>query len=150
MKGFKRNARVKIHMPAQLDIRIVILTIFCLILTYYNIYSKQTGQEDTLPPGDSYFLSWKNDSLSITTNIDRTTASEIPARIAPFYFQKFNINQADSLLLQIIPGIGPQLASRIITEGQKKGGFTNPDQLLNVAGIGHKRRELLMEWIRFE
>ena len=150
MKGFKHNSRKTLHMLSQLDARIVILILFCLVLTGYNIYSKQKGQGDTLPSGNSYFLRWNGDSLSITTNIDHATVSEIPARIAPFYFQKFDINQADVSLLQIIPGIGPQLARRIIAERQTIGGFTSPDQLISVAGIGQKRRELLMEWIKFE
>ena len=150
MKGFKHNAREAIHISSQLDARIVILVLFCLVLTGYNSYSEYQGQGDALPSGDSYFLRWTGDSLSIAANLDHTTTSAIPARIAPFYFQKFDINQADDLLLQIIPGIGPQLAMRIISERQMNGGFTNPDQLLNVAGIGQKRRDLLMEWIKIE
>ena len=150
MKGFKRNSRKTIHMSSQLDARIVILMLFCLVLTGYNMYPEQEGRGDTPPSENSYFLIWTGDSLSITTNIDRTTAPKIPARIAPLFFQKFDINQADVDLLQIIPGIGPQLAKRIITERHTNGGFTNSDQLLNIAGIGQKRRELLMEWIKFE
>ena len=57
-----------------------------------------------------------------------------PPHLAPFFFEKININQANPALLQIIPGIGPELASRIINKRDERGGFSSPEQLLEVRG----------------
>jgi competence protein ComEA len=48
---------------------------------------------------------------------------------------KININEADTLELKKIPGIGPVLSRRIIKYRQLLGGFNNIDQLKEVYGI---------------
>lgn len=47
----------------------------------------------------------------------------------------FDINQADSLLLQEVKGIGPVLSSRIVKFREKLGGFVSMDQLYEVWGL---------------
>ena len=49
--------------------------------------------------------------------------------------QKIDLNQADSIELLSLPGIGEKLASRIIRFREKLGGFANTDQLADVYGI---------------
>jgi len=49
-----------------------------------------------------------------------------------------NINTADALALESLPGIGPALASRIIAWREQNGGFRAVDELLAVSGIGEK------------
>lgn len=49
---------------------------------------------------------------------------------------KININTADAELLQTLPGIGEELASRIIVYRQSHGSFAVPGDLANVDGIG--------------
>jgi len=58
-----------------------------------------------------------------------------------------NINRADVASLQALPGIGPNLAKRIVSHRQASGLFTEPDQLMEVEGIGAKRFETLKSWI---
>lgn len=52
--------------------------------------------------------------------------------------EKLNINTATSQELQKLPGIGPQLAERIIAHRQAHGPFPSADRITEVRGIGEK------------
>lgn len=54
-----------------------------------------------------------------------------------------NINTADQALLELLPGIGPVYAQRIIKYRQQNGGFNNVDQLRQINGIGPKTMQKL-------
>lgn len=47
-----------------------------------------------------------------------------------------NINQADTVLLETLPGIGPSYAQKIIDYREKNGGFKSIEELMAVSGIG--------------
>lgn len=53
--------------------------------------------------------------------------------------QLININTATAAQLDILPGIGPVTAAKIIDLRNRLGRFTNVDQLLDVSGIGEKK-----------
>lgn len=55
-----------------------------------------------------------------------------PAKEKP---QKFNLNEADTIRLEKIYGIGPVLAKRIVTYRDKLGGFVSQEQLKEVYGL---------------
>ena len=52
---------------------------------------------------------------------------------------KVNLNTATQAQLEELPGIGPTYAQSIITERQRRGGFTSVNDLRSVRGIGDKR-----------
>jgi competence ComEA-like helix-hairpin-helix protein len=54
-----------------------------------------------------------------------------------------NINTADQALLELLPGIGPVYARRIIEYRQLNGGFNNIGQLRQINGIGPKTMQKL-------
>ncbi len=56
---------------------------------------------------------------------------------------KINLNQASPDVLQQLPGIGPNMARRIMAIRQKLGGFSSIDELQEVPGIGPKRLQRL-------
>ena len=98
-----------------------------------------------------YELEWLDNRLILATRDDGSrTRPDLPPHLAPFIFEKIAINQANPALLQIIPGIGPELASRIIDKRDELGGFSSPEQLLEVRGVGQKRKEKLTAWLNFE
>jgi len=51
---------------------------------------------------------------------------------------RINLNRADATLLETLPGIGPKLAERIISWREENGGFTSPEDITQVSGIGEK------------
>ncbi|MEN8139789.1 MAG: ComEA family DNA-binding protein [Thermodesulfobacteriota bacterium] len=52
------------------------------------------------------------------------------------FHHPIDINRADALLLQQLPGIGPQLSGRIIAWRQEHGNFSELSDLQRVKGIG--------------
>lgn len=51
---------------------------------------------------------------------------------------KINLNTADAVTLETLPGVGPALAARIIAWRDTNGRFTAPEDLKGVSGIGDK------------
>jgi len=49
-----------------------------------------------------------------------------------------SLNTADAAALEELPGVGPELAARIVAWRETNGPYTSVDDLLNVAGIGEK------------
>src|SRR6185295_6567711 len=49
-----------------------------------------------------------------------------------------NLNTATAAELEVLPGIGPKVAARIVEYRQKKGPFKKIEELMNVQGIGEK------------
>lgn len=60
---------------------------------------------------------------------------------------KVNINTADSVTLQSIPGIGPSKADRIIEYRNSEGRFNKIEDIKNISGIGDKTFESIKKYI---
>ena len=48
----------------------------------------------------------------------------------------FELNRATPGDLQLLPGVGPKLAERIVAERTRRGGFHQIEELLDVKGVG--------------
>lgn len=64
--------------------------------------------------------------------------------------QSININTAGLDDLEKIPGIGPEIANRIIEYRKNNGNFISLDDLDKVKGIGAKKLGVIKKYIVFE
>ena len=76
--------------------------------------------------------------------------SNLPADLALFFNRPLPINKSRQGDLEMLPGIGPHLASVIISELQKKRRFAGPDDLLNIPGIGPKILQRILPLVSFK
>jgi competence protein ComEA len=58
-----------------------------------------------------------------------------------------NLNTADSEQLQLVPGIGPATADKILQMRKSYGAFKSVDDLLAIRGIGPKRLEKMRKYL---
>jgi competence ComEA-like helix-hairpin-helix protein len=61
--------------------------------------------------------------------------------------QPININAADSAQLQLVPGIGPSTAEKILQMRKSYGAFKSVNDLMAVRGIGPKRLEKMRKYL---
>ncbi len=103
-----------------------------------RIYGLRPGEADRLIP----YISIIGQATGITGLKDHVTAPLLsgntaergafrPSRV----IRPVDINTADSLTFESLPGIGPTLASRIIRFREKLGGFYDIDQVSETFGI---------------
>ena len=55
----------------------------------------------------------------------------------------FDANTADEIDFKDVPGIGPRLARRIVTDRKKQGAYCSVEEMQRVRGIGPKKLEAL-------
>ncbi len=58
-----------------------------------------------------------------------------------------HLNRATEAELQELPGVGPVMAGRIVALRNKRGGFVDPKELMDVQGIGAKTFARLAPWV---
>ena len=61
--------------------------------------------------------------------------------------QPININTADSTPLQLVPGIGPSTAEKILQMRKSYGSFKSVNDLTAIRGIGPKRLEKMRKYL---
>lgn len=63
---------------------------------------------------------------------------------------KINVNTASQAELELLPGVGPKLAQRILDDRAKNGNYKSLKDLDRVSGIGVKTLERLAPLVTFE
>lgn len=63
---------------------------------------------------------------------------------------KVDLNTADQIALESLPGVGPRTAQLILEYRTETGGFKKVEELMNVKGIGEKTFLRLRELVRVE
>jgi competence protein ComEA len=79
-------------------------------------------------------------SEGAASSADPTVASDGPAQVV-------DINAADENELESLPGIGPSLASRIVTFREINGPFSSADDLLDVNGMTQGRLDAISPYV---
>jgi competence ComEA-like helix-hairpin-helix protein len=69
-------------------------------------------------------------------------------RKKPIHPPVLNLNTASFSQFQLLPGIGPKMAQRIVEYRKAHGPFQNPGQLTEVKGIGPKKLEKLKPFLK--
>ena len=78
--------------------------------------------------------------------IDAYTQPTVNGTIA--YDGRIDLNTATVQQLQLLPGIGPTLAQRIIDYREEHGNFTTIEELMEVNGIGEKKFEDMKPYVK--
>lgn len=82
-----------------------------------------------------------------TGQTDESTTPE-PTSDSPMPGRPLDLNSATAAQLEVLPGVGPVLAQRIIEWRTQHGQFTAVDELLEVSGVGAKKFEALRAYVR--
>lgn len=144
------------HDPGRKDLRPLALVLFALCILAITA-ARKNGFFDlqgnvALPQK----LLWRDDpgvvpglyrvpvnSLKGDQSQAGSVSGQLPARLAPLFFQPIPINQADEELLITIPGIGPAFARRIIEFREYYGRINAIEELDAVRGVGPVKLEIL-------
>jgi competence ComEA-like helix-hairpin-helix protein len=63
--------------------------------------------------------------------------------------ERMDVNRATAEELELLPGVGPSLARRMVEAREAGGPFLQPADLSRVHGVGLKTREKLAKFLRF-
>ncbi|HNX91263.1 MAG TPA: helix-hairpin-helix domain-containing protein [Candidatus Omnitrophota bacterium] len=64
--------------------------------------------------------------------------------------RKINMNTASIADIELLPGVGPGLARRIVEYRELVGKFRSPEDLKSVKGIGEKKLEVIRPFLKFQ
>lgn len=102
---------------------------------------KNLNRAEMLSDGMKIYVPKKSENLNSKTQISPSQTLGVATS------RMININTADATQLDILPGIGPALAGRIIDYRNQNGGFKDINELKLVSGIGDKLYEKLKELV---
>ncbi|MBL7078295.1 ComEA family DNA-binding protein [Candidatus Shapirobacteria bacterium] len=105
-----------------------------------NWVDKNLNRAAALIDGAKIYIPAQSEEMG---TVSGAKTGDLPASSADLV----NLNQADSLLLETLPGIGPVTAKKIIDYREVQGGFKSLEELMAVPGIGKKTFENLRELI---
>jgi competence ComEA-like helix-hairpin-helix protein len=125
--ALKRNAQSLLPFPrAQLSL--FALLALSLIVSNAACVKRQRAQSPAIKANDQQSAS----------SIASPAASPKP---------RININLASAKELEVLPGVGPAMAARIVEHREKYGPFRRPEHLIMVRGLSDKRFRTLRELI---
>jgi len=79
----------------------------------------------------------------------RDDRSRAPRLLREVPVGRIDPNRASESELTRLPGIGPALAERIVTDRERRGVFASPEALLRVRGIGPKTLDRIRGYLSF-
>jgi competence ComEA-like helix-hairpin-helix protein len=79
-----------------------------------------------------------------------TNARACPDSVRYLLGHKININTAEALDLDLLPGIGAKTAETIVSERDERSGFKSQEDLDQVPGLSATARQSLLQWTEVE
>ena len=80
-------------------------------------------------------------------DVSALQSSSVPTEPAEESQDAININTASASELEALPGIGSELAGRIVRYRERFGSFITKEQIMEVEGIGNKKFEAIQSLI---
>jgi len=112
------------------------------------------NQASVVSDGQKIYIPSINDIEAVQTDSSGTLSGSLSGNSYPNsqgqekdQNGKININYADEITLQEIPGIGPAKSEKIIQYREENGPFESVDDLVKVSGIGEKTLENMRPYI---
>ncbi|MGY6741518.1 MAG: ComEA family DNA-binding protein [Cecembia sp.] len=112
-----------------------------------NLYAQYEQKVDSLIQ-----LGWSPSTVGKGENSvkqDSSSKKKSPTTVRGSVLNKLDFNEADSVVLQIVPGIGQTMASRIVKFREGMGGLHDRDQLLDVYGMSPELIDRMFEYFAF-
>ncbi|WP_439481001.1 ComEA family DNA-binding protein [Algoriphagus formosus] len=126
-----------------------VLTFLAFSPELFSLFSRQIDpatEKNLLEVADSLRLLGFEEVSSpfpVRVGLDTVNRSMQGLRKIPF-------SEADSITLQVVPGVGPTLAARIIKYEVSMGGFFSKDQLKDIYGVQPEVADRIWEYFEFD
>lgn len=130
------------------DARIPVVVIIIWTTLLVSAISADLRHERTGTSATSGSLVAEGSRLMLTGEPPAEGATAAP-RLVALVNGRVPVNRAGEDVLQIVPGIGQELARRIVAERQRSGKFDSAEELTRVSGIGPVRAGQFREFLLF-
>lgn len=133
--------------PAEVTVLAGIIVLAVLVITYDN-WQRSRHSEPAVWAVEDVLIHDPAAALSSDAKDSTDVASSLP-RPSRNHSELVDLNSADVGALTRLPGIGGELARRIIAEREAHGSFVNLTDLQRVNGIGPRKAAMLSGWVTF-
>ncbi len=110
-----------------------------------KLYQYYLDQVDSLERAGVHLIPSPLPTFNPEDTLRRSHSAKVSDRI-----QRLPFSEADSVVLQIVPGIGALTAGRIIKHRENLGGFIQVDQLNEVYGLKPETIPIIWEYFDFD
>ena len=110
-----------------------------------ELYQHYLDQVDSLERAGVHLLASPLPTFNLEDTLRRSNSTQVSERLHQLPF-----SESDSVLLQIVPGIGAKTAGRIIKHRESLGGFIQVGQLNEVFGLKPEIIPLIWDYLVFD
>ncbi len=122
---------------------------YLLYLEQAKQWTEELGAQDkTIKKGDQ--VSQAFDQVKIQQDTSKGPDNPRISKPGSPNLTPLSFHEADSLVLQVVSGVGPVLSGRIVKYREHLGGFFDPGQLLEVFGVDKELAEKIYQVFPFD
>ena len=127
--------------PKRIELAVIAVTLAFACFTA-GFFAGRAGSKSTVNAQQSILPAVTLTQGSAPPRIDAGAPDDVVSA-----YDIININTATQADFMDLPGIGSEIAARIIAYRDENGSFADVTELLNVSGIGSKKLEAIMDYI---